>query len=222
MNLDETASPLGAWVPFALWTAFWLVALLASGWRGLRPGVWVAKPLASAGFIAAALACGATESPYGLAILTALVLSMLGDVLLIPEGSGPFFLAGLVSFLLGHLGFAVAFVVSGVSLPGAAIAAVAIAGPVWAVLRWLRPHVPDDMKIPVMAYVGVISAMVVTAAGATAAGGTPTMLAGAVLFYLSDLGVARDRFVSPGFGNGLVGLPLYYGAQVVLAVSILG
>jgi len=41
--------------------------------------------------------------------------------------------------------------------------------------------------------------------------------AGAVLFWLSDLAVARDRFVRPGFVNPLVGLPLYYAAQLLLA-----
>jgi uncharacterized membrane protein YhhN len=219
-NVNETPSPLALWIPCALWTAFWLIVLLVSGWRAYRPGIWVAKPLASAGFIAAALACGAAESAYGLAILAALVLSFLGDVLLIPEGAGPPFLAGLASFLLGHVGFAVAFLVSGVSVPGAALTAVVLAAPIVLVLRWLGPHVPRDMKAPVWAYVAVISAMLIAAAGATLAGGTPGMLAGAALFYLSDLAVARDRFVSPGYRNGLVGLPLYYGAQLVLAATV--
>ena len=38
-------------------------------------------------------------------------------------------------------------------------------------------------------------------------------------FYLSDLAVARDRFVSPGFANALWGLPLYYVAQLLFAYS---
>ena len=42
---------------------------------------------------------------------------------------------------------------------------------------------------------------------------------GAVLFYLSDIMVARDRFVAPGFANRLVGLPLYFGGQLLLAWS---
>jgi len=43
---------------------------------------------------------------------------------------------------------------------------------------------------------------------------------GAVLFFLSDLLVARDRFVAPGFGNRLLGLPLYYAAQLLLASAV--
>ena len=65
---------------------------------------------------------------------------------------------------------------------------------------------------------GVLSAMLVAGAGASAA--DPRIFAGALLFYLSDLSVARDRFVAPGFANGLVGLPLYYAAQLVLASTV--
>ncbi len=41
-----------------------------------------------------------------------------------------------------------------------------------------------------------------------------------MLFYLSDLFVARERFVTSAFVNRLVGLPLYYGGQVLLALSV--
>ena len=40
---------------------------------------------------------------------------------------------------------------------------------------------------------------------------------GALGFFLSDLAVARERFVAKGFTNKLWGLPLYYGAQLLLA-----
>jgi uncharacterized membrane protein YhhN len=43
---------------------------------------------------------------------------------------------------------------------------------------------------------------------------------GAALFFASDLLVARDRFVRPGLANRLVGLPLYYAAQVLLALAV--
>jgi uncharacterized membrane protein YhhN len=47
------------------------------------------------------------------------------------------------------------------------------------------------------------------------------ILIGALAFFLSDLSVARNRFVAPGFVNRLWGLPLYYAAQLLLASSIL-
>jgi uncharacterized membrane protein YhhN len=44
--------------------------------------------------------------------------------------------------------------------------------------------------------------------------------AGAALFAASDVFVARNRFVGAGFTNQLVGLPLYYAGQFVIAFSI--
>ena len=43
---------------------------------------------------------------------------------------------------------------------------------------------------------------------------------GAVAFFLSDLAVARDRFVAKGWVNRVWGLPLYYFGQVLLATSV--
>ena len=197
-----------------------VIGLLFSEYRGSRSGVWVAKPLASTGFIAVALAAGALETPYGLAVLVALVLCWVGDVFLIPEGAGSLFLVGLVSFLLGHLGFAVAFTLPGPDPLWMAAAAVLVLAPALVVLRWLRPHLPAKMRTPVVAYVTVISLMVVAAAGATAATGRGAIGLGATCFYLSDLHVARHRFVSRSFWNKSWGLPLYYGAQLILASSV--
>ena len=81
------------------------------------------------------------------------------------------------------------------------------------------------MKLPVLAYVAVITLMVV---GAWAVFERPSSLPltgktlifwGAVLFYLSDLFVARDQFIRQAFSNRLIGLPLYYTGQFLLAFS---
>ncbi|MFW6361887.1 MAG: lysoplasmalogenase family protein, partial [Spirochaetota bacterium] len=40
------------------------------------------------------------------------------------------------------------------------------------------------------------------------------------LFFTSDIFVARNKFVADGFINRLLGLPLYYGGQFLLALSI--
>jgi uncharacterized membrane protein YhhN len=67
------------------------------------------------------------------------------------------------------------------------------------------------MRVPVVAYALTISAMVVLAVGTQREHPTPALLTGAVLFFLSDLTVARDRFVHPGCPNRLIGLPLDFG-----------
>jgi uncharacterized membrane protein YhhN len=207
----------------------WIVAftvtatacLLAAEYHDWRPGVWLSKPLASTGFVALALAAGALtrteDSSYGLLLLAALVLSWLGDVLLIPRTAPGVFRAGILSFLLGHVAFALAFLSRGLDTTAGTIAAALVAVPVIFTLRWLRPHVPLDMAIAVRAYVLVIASMVVCAAGTVALAGDSRILVGALMFFVSDLAVARERFVTPGLANQYWGLPLYYGGQLVLA-----
>lgn len=200
-------------------TAAALAVLLFAEARGLRAVMWASKPLASTGFLLAALGNGALQSPYGRGVLVGLALSFLGDVLLIPKAKSAF-LAGLGAFLLGHVGYAAAFVLRGVSFTVALAGAALLAIPASVVARWLWPHVPAPMRAPVLAYILVISVMVALALGTVAKVGGALVLAGAVMFYLSDLSVARDRFVSREFSNRLWGLPLYYAAQLVLASTV--
>lgn len=175
----------------------------------------VFKMLASTGFIAIALSVGGVSSAYGRLVLAALALSWIGDLLL-SYSSRPAFLGGLVAFLLGHVAYSFAFGVLGIDARSAAATAVVLAVVAAVVWRWLRPHV-GDMAGPVIAYIVVISVMVVMAAGAYGSGATALVPIGATLFFLSDIAVARNQFVSPGVANRVVGLPLYYLAQILLA-----
>lgn len=204
---------------WVLLSAVSVLALLVAEHRAWRAGVWIAKPLASTAFIAAAVAAGAASSPYGRLILSGLVLSWLGDVLLIPRERPKVFLAGVVSFLLGHVAFAIAFLARGVALAWVGGVAVLAVAALVVVVRWLAPHLPDDMRAAAHAYMIVISIMVVTAGGTFGAAGNAAILIGAFAFYLSDISVARDRFVEHAFVNRLWGLPLYYFAQLALAYS---
>lgn len=193
-----------------------VLALLEVNRRHARSAEWVVKPLAALGFLAAALVSGALHSRFGSMLFAGLVLSFLGDVLLIPRTKKTF-VFGLASFLLGHLAYAFAFVNRGVAWRGALAGATFTAVALVVVARWLLPKVDASMKRPVIAYMIVISAMVTCAAGTVAARGNAWLLVGALAFYLSDLAVARERFVQPSFTNRLWGLPLYFGAQLVLA-----
>jgi uncharacterized membrane protein YhhN len=75
------------------------------------------------------------------------------------------------------------------------------------------------MRMPVQAYFAVIATMTALACAVTVAGATPLVALGAIAFTVSDISVARDRFVQRGFFNRVWGLPLYYFAQVLLALS---
>ena len=195
-----------------------LVATLVGEHRGLTLRR-VAKPVASAGFLGLALTLGATASPYGWWILIGLVFGFVGDVALLGTARS-WFLTGLVAFLIGHLMYVIAFLSAGVSLGPLVAGAAASAAAAFVVMRWLRPHLAAEMNVPVIAYVVIISAMMAAAVGATAAGNTRLILIGATAFYLSDLAVARNRFVAPGPINRLWGLPLYYLGQLLLAWSV--
>ena len=73
---------------------------------GTRKTAGVLKMAAATGYVALAVAGGATGTGYGQAVLAALLLCWLGDLLLIAPGRGAAFLGGLASFLVGHVAFA--------------------------------------------------------------------------------------------------------------------
>jgi uncharacterized membrane protein YhhN len=173
------------------------------------------KPLASVGFLGWAVHNGAFESAYGRAIFAGLVLSWFGDVFLMSKRSA-WFLAGLVAFLAAHVAYIVAFAGLNPTWGRVAVGGVVLGAVAWRVRRWLRPNLPEGMKRPVDGYVVVITTMVAMAYGAWSSGASTVMLLGAIAFYLSDLSVARERFVASGFINRLWGLPMYYLAQLLL------
>lgn len=194
-------------------------ALVAANLAGLATLAAGAKLGASAAFIVLARQCGAAASPYGRLVLTGLVLSWFGDLWLLGEGSTAFLL-GLGAFLLAHVAYVAGFVVHGVAARWTAVALAPVAAAAAVALWWLLPYVPDAMRMPVLAYVVVISSMVALAFGTRGRGGSVLVPFGAVLFYVSDLAVAAGQFVKPGFPNYVWGLPLYYAGQTCLALSV--
>jgi uncharacterized membrane protein YhhN len=197
------------WIALACVSA--LLALhLAADARGARVARAIGKVGASLTFVALALALG-VEGAFELGILAGLVLSVVGDALLLSERRIPF-LGGLVAFLLAHVAYSIAF--ARVTHPSPALALLVLAA-TGAALRWLWKGL-GDMRVPVVAYCAVISVMLWLALGVA----RPEVRAGALLFYASDLLVARDRFVKPGIANRLVGLPLYYTGQLLLALAV--
>ncbi len=168
------------------------------------------KLAASAGFVALALSLR-PETPFERWVLAGLCLSAAGDLFLLAT-SRRFFLAGLVAFLAAHLAYAVAF--APVASPSPWTAA-AIAGATALALRWLWPRL-GSMRLPVAAYCAAIGVMLWLALGV----GRLEIGLGGLLFWLSDLLVARDRFVRAEPLNRLVGLPLYYAGQYLIALAL--
>ncbi len=210
-----------------------LCVLLYGESRETAPVIYISKPLASLAFILVAVTGGAlgdTRTPYSTWLVIGLVLGAGGDVALMLPGKRAF-LIGLVLFLLGHIAYVVAFtrVVEIGAWPSVYSLAPAVAAVV--VTRWLWPHL-GNMRGPVLAYIAVITTMLVGAIAILLAEpperiplGDRTaalLFAGALAFYLSDLAVARQRFVTESVSNRLWGLPAYYGGQLLLAWTCFG
>ena len=199
---------IGLWVP--------LLVGEVQGWFWVRA---VTKTLASFAFLAHGLANGLLDGgAMGDTVVVALALSIVGDVLLLSPDRRAF-LAGIGAFLLAHVAYIGAFLLSGPSPLGAGVALIPLAAAGFLAWSWIGPGT-GRMRPAVLAYMVVISLMVASAAGLLAAFPgvwTGRLFASAVEFYASDLAVARNRFVAPGPGNRIVGLPLYYVAQLGFA-----
>jgi len=188
-----------------------------------RKGIVPTKTILSALFVITAAMQQHPIHSYFVFVLIGLIFCLGGDVCLaLPQEKA--FLVGLILFLLGHVLYIVAFlqVASFGGLPWPSV--VATLGISTGVYLWLRPHL-GRMHGPVAAYVIVITAMVCMAwalSGNRSLDITGRCLAliGAISFYVSDLFVARDRFLQASFVNRLVGLPAYYCGQFLLAFSV--
>ena len=210
---------LGGLFAAACACGFSVLGLLLAEWKAWRVGIVVFKMAAATAFVAAGLWSGTLATPPGRLLLGGLVLCWWGDLLLLSPGLSKRFLLGIGAFLLGHLAYAAYFLSSGVSAAGLLSGGLLMSGFAALAGAWLRPHLSRPFVTPVLVYLGVISLMVTCAWGAALAGASWLAFAGAVGFALSDLSVARDRFVRPGFANAAWGLPLYFCAQMLLAAS---
>ena len=205
---------------FVLVCAVGLVLTLAGEYHARTFPTAAGKLIAASAYVGAALSIGALESRYGRFLLGGMACCWLGDLFLVSRNSRPLFTAGLAAFLLGHLVYVAAFVVRGVSEIAVIIAAVPMFVIALLVARWLKPYLDGRMRLPVHFYIAAITAMLIIAVGTFHAQGGWCLIAGAALFFVSDLGVARNRFVAPGFINRAWGLPVYFAAQMLLAASV--
>lgn len=177
------------------------------------------KIAASTGFVLVALTLHAAASTYGQLILIALLLSWIGDACLLSQRSA-WFLSGLALFLLAHAAYSAAFVSGDLNANALVAALVLLAAIGTFALRWLWRRLDTVHRAAVGAYVVAIVTMGSLAVANSAATGTWLVAVGALAFTASDISVARDRFVAPGFLNRAWGLPLYYSAQLLLAWSV--
>ena len=197
------------------------ISMVSGNLLGLYTWSVASKMTASSAFVALAITAGATQSSYGRVVLVALALSWIGDLLLAGR-SEQLFLFGLISFLLAHVAYVIAFSIHGIDRNWALAAGLPVAAISVGVSLWLTAFVPPDMLTPVRVYTIVISVMVITAFGTRGKGGALIIPIGALLFYFSDLSVATGQFVQTDFPNYVWGLPFYFAGQILLALSVRG
>lgn len=199
-----------------------LILLLVFEKRESLGGKLTVKPLLSCLFVLTALVAAPHFSRYAIIVVVGLVLCLVGDVCLaFPQRA--MFRGGLVAFLLGHVAYIVAFAAAAHPNWGLWIGVV-VALPVSSLVYIKLQPFLGAMKTPVMAYIVVITLMVIAAGGVfgdirLSLLGRFLVLNGAFSFYLSDIFVARQRFVQPAFWNRLIGLPLYYLGQFQIAYT---
>ena len=189
-------------------------------YRGPRNQVYLFKPLTTILILLIAVQADTPEFPlYKYAIIAGLICSLAGDIfLMLPSDQ---FIAGLSSFLIGHLFYIAAFTYgTGFGFSLWLLAPFVVFGVV--IFRILSTHL-GKMKLPVVAYMAVILVMAWQAwerVGQT--GQIAALLAsvGAVFFVVSDSALALDRFRG-GFGSArAVTLGTYYAAQWLIALSV--
>lgn len=195
------------------------LAIASAPWALGQPALNFAfKPLTTVLIIAMAWPRGRSTPVLRRWVLAGLLLSLAGDVALMWPKEG--FLPGLVSFLLAHLAYLVAF--TRVQRFGARwlpfVAYAAIAG---LVLALLWPGVPAGLRVPVVLYVLALASMAAQAAvlwrAAPADAAARRLALGGALFLASDALLASNRFAGPLPMASLWVLATYWSAQVCIA-----
>ena len=213
---------LYSFIPLLLFT---VSGLIRAEILELRNQIYILKPLSTLTVIGIALFSFGSPNAnflYTGFILTALILSFAGDMLLIFQQNLKVFRIGLVFFLLAHLTYTAVFSIFGsISLISAIVSIFLIAIDIFLYLLF-KPNL-GNLKIPFIAYLFAISAMLIQAFSTLNSLSLNRFQAlmiifGASLFFISDLILALNRFWKPWRYNR-ISLGFYYSGQFLLALS---
>lgn len=202
-----------SWALLAVTFAFAFADWWAT-WAERKDVRFVTKPATLAFLIGVAATLTPVDPTIRTWMVIGLVLSLAGDVFLMLDEK--WFVAGLASFLLGHIAYIVGLQLAprswGWTAVGLAVVLVAIAVVGRKVVQGVAAGGHREMVGPVIAYLVVISAMVVSAFGT----GSPRAIAGASLFYVSDATLAWNRFLEQRRFGPLAVMVTYHLGQIGL------
>jgi uncharacterized membrane protein YhhN len=188
------------------------------GYRQPRQLFYLFKPLTMLLIFLVANLGNADQTIYKLLIAAGLVFSLAGDVLLMLPLEQ--FRAGLTAFLLAHLFYISAFLSLIDSLHWWPPVILLIIGTCF--ILYIFPKL-GSQKIPVILYIGVILVMVWTAGEVLYQDpqiGTWFVFVGAILFVVSDLILALNRFQNMFNSARALNLTAYFTAQLLIASSV--
>lgn len=199
--------------------------LIKAEFANKRHQIYLIKPISTLLVITIAL-LSFLQPTYNIAftqfVLLSLLFSLGGDMALMFPKNRKAFSLGLGLFLIAHIIYAVAFTLLGklsiwAMLPFSLLLICGIG------FYMLIRSKLGSMKGPVIAYIMIISVMVGSAATVL---GSPAsnpvqglmILIGALLFYISDLILAANRFWKPWKYNR-ISLAFYYSGQLLIALA---
>ena len=162
---------------------------------------------------------------FGLGIL----FSLAGDILLMIS-LDRMFIFGLIAFLLAHLAYLIGFQnelmeVSAWSVVLIVILAVSAVRVMRRIVSAIRAKGQTRLVIPVIVYSTVITVMLYAAMTTLSnpewkAGASLLVGAGAFLFYLSDVILALNKFVSPIKNGRIINIAAYHLGQIGLIAGV--
>lgn len=183
-------------------------------WAERKDIRYATKPATLALLIGVAVTLDPVDPTIRTWMVIGLVLSLAGDIFLMLDEK--WFVAGLGSFLLGHIAYIVGLQLAprslGWTLVGLAVVLVSIAVVGRKVVAGVGASGQREMVGPVIAYLVVISAMVVSAFGTAGI----WAIAGASLFYASDATLAWNRFIEQRRFGPLAVMVTYHLGQIGL------
>ena len=193
--------------------------------RDDRKRIYLFKPIATLLVITLAAFAFKQEGVselYANLILVGLYFSFGGDIALMWPKNPKAFRLGLASFLLAHIVYTIAFFKIGTAT-SSDIAPIILLLLVSFAFFWIIRAGLEKMRGPVIAYILIITTMVAGAIIVQGSQGVPTLpgtlvLIGALLFYVSDLILAANRFWRPWQYNR-ISLGFYYSGQLLIALS---
>ena len=154
---------------------------------------------------------------YGIFVMTALIFSLAGDIFLVINGE-EYFLHGLLSFLLAHVFYIIAFLVfdSSIGIISVQVILTLIVFCLASVGFYLFMFKKLEKKqIPVLIYIIIITIMASLSIRVSW-----LVFAAAFSFLLSDMELAVNKFYKPIPYKSIVNGIFYFPAQLIFALSI--